>query len=147
MANPAPQTEQLTPFGSGKLSPEEEYKIKAAGGRAAAAVVKQKRYSEKVRERFQELLSMPCGKGRLEKVKNFEDISKNISVEDRIFMKLISDYLETGNLKILALIMRYSGGDEGSPSPTELQEEQEQTLVEALNKQAEEVWKDETKTE
>ena len=52
MANPNPQTEQLTPLGSGKMSPEEEYKIKAAGGRVAAAVVKQKRYSETVRARF-----------------------------------------------------------------------------------------------
>lgn len=147
MANPDPKTEQLNPLGSGKLSPEEEYQIRAAGGRAAAAVVKQKRYAEKVKEDFQKLLNLPYRPGELEEIASLQDLNKNTTVAQKLYMKLIRDYLETGNPRLLELIMRYSGSNDEPLRPEEAQDQQENSLVAALEKQAEEVWKDEVKTE
>lgn len=138
--------ENLNPLGSGKLSPEEEYKIRAAGGRAAAEAVKQKRYSEKVKEDFQKLLNLPYRPGDVEEIASLQDLNKNTSVALKLYMKLIRDYLETGNPRLLELIMRYSGSNDEPLRPEEAQDQQENSLVAALEKQAEEVWKDEVKT-
>ena len=148
MANPDPKTEQLSPLGSGKLSPEEEYEIRAAGGRAAAEVVKQKKYAEKVKEEFQKLLSMPYNSGEVEDITCLNDVNKNTSVATKIYMKLILDYFKTGNPRLLELIMRYSGSNEQEITPESSQTEApENSLIAALNRQAEEVWKNEGQKE
>ena len=131
-------------MGSGALSPEEERAIRSAGGKASQEVLKQKRYAKKVQEKFQELLSMPFKAGEIEEITSFEDINKNTSVETKLFMKLILDYYKTGNPRLLELIMQYSGGKEQELTPEEQTEVQENGLIEALNRQAEEVWKNET---
>lgn len=139
--------ENLNPLGSGKLSPEEEYQIRAAGGRAAAAVVKQKRYAEKVKEEFQRLLNLPFRPGDIEDVNSLQDINRNTTVATKLYMKLIRDYLETGNPRLLELIMRYSGSNDDPLKPEDAVEMQENSLVAALTQQAEAIWKDEAKTE
>ena len=131
-------------MGSGALSPEEERAIRSAGGKASQEVLKQKRYAKKVQEKFQELLSMPFKAGEIEEITSFEDINKNTSVETKLFMKLILDYYKTGNPRLLELIMHYSGGREQELTPEEVQEAPQNGLIEALNRQAEEVWKNET---
>lgn len=136
--------QNLKPLGSGALSPEEERAIRSAGGKASQEVLKQKRYAKKVQEKFQELLSMPFKAGEIEEITSFEDINKNTSVETKLFMKLILDYYKTGNPRLLELIMQYSGGKEQELTPEEQTEVQENGLIEALNRQAEEVWKNET---
>ena len=136
--------QNLKPLGSGALSPEEERAIRSAGGKASQEVLKQKRYAKKVQEKFQELLSMPFKAGEIEEITSFEDINKNTSVETKLFMKLILDYYKTGNPRLLELIMQYSGGREQELTPEEVQEAPQNGLIEALNRQAEEVWKNET---
>ncbi len=134
----------LKPLGSGALSPEEEKAIRQAGARASNEVQRQKRYAKKVQEKFQELLSMPYSAGDLEKITSLQDINKNASVETKLFMKLILDYFKTGNPRLLELIMQYSGGNEQELTPEETQGAPENGLIEALNRKAEEVWKNET---
>ena len=135
--------ENLKPLGSGALSPEEEKAIRQAGARASNEVQKQKRYAAKVKEKFQELLALPYRAGDLEEIESLADVNKNATVETKIFMKLILDYFNTGNPRLLELIMRYSGGNEEQLTPEDQQETQENGLIAALNRQAEEVWKNE----
>lgn len=139
--------ENLKPLGSGKLTPEEEYAIRAKGGRASAAAQKEKRYAQTVRENFQKLLELPFRPGDIEEIKSFQDLNKNTTVATKLYMKLIRDYLETGNPRLMELIMRYSGSAEEMTKPEETQDDQENTLVAALTQQAEEVWKDESPKE
>lgn len=139
--------ENLNPLGSGKLTPEEEYRIRAAGGRAAAAVVKQRRYSQKVKEDFQKLLELPYRPGDVEEIKSLQDLNKNTSVALKLYMKLIRDYLETGNPRLLELIMRYSGSTDGDIPPEEQEASAENSFITALERQAAEVWADEAKKE
>ena len=136
--------ENLKPLGSGALSPEEERAIRSAGGKASQEAARQRRYAAQVKEKFQELLAMPYRSGELEDITSLQDVNKNTTVETKIFMKLILDYFNTGNPRLLELIMRYSGGNEEQLTPEEQQEAQENSLIAALNKQAEEVWKNET---
>lgn len=132
--------ENLKPLGSGALSPEDELAIRQAGARASNEVQRQKRYAAKVKEKFQELLAMPYKSGDLEEIESLQDINKNTTVETKIFMKLILDYFNTGNPRLLELIMRYSGGNEEQLEQEDAQEAQEGSLIEALNRKAEEVW-------
>lgn len=136
--------DNLKPLGSGALSPEEERAIRSAGGKASQEVLKQRRYAEKVKEKFRELLAMPYRGGDLEEITSLQDVNKNTTVETKIFMKLILDYFSTGNPRLLELIMRYSGGNEEPLTQEEQQEAQENSLIAALNSTAEEVWKNET---
>ena len=62
-------------------------------------------------------------------------------------MKLILDYLKTGNPRLLELIMRYSGGNEQELTPESQPEAEDNSLIAALNRQAEEVWKNEGQKE
>ena len=135
--------DNLKPLGSGALSPEEERAIRSAGGKATQELLKQRRYAAKVKEKFQELLAMPYMAGDLEEITSLADVNKNTTVETKIFMKLILDYFKTGNPRLLELIMRYSGGNEEQLTPDDPQEEAGNSLIEALNRQAEEVWKNE----
>ena len=140
--------ENLKPLGSGALSPEEERAIRQAGARASNEVQRQKRYAEKVKEEFQKLLNMPYSSGDLEEITSLTDVNKNTSVATKIYMKLILDYFKTGNPRLLELIMRYSGGNEQELTPGEQTEaEDNNSLIAALNRQAEEVWKNEGQKE
>ena len=138
--------ENLKPLGSGALSPEEEREIRSKGGKATQEVLKQKRYAEKVKEEFQKLLSMPYSAGDIEDITSLSDINKNTSVATKLYMKLL-DYLKTGNPRLLELIMRYSGSNEQELTPESQPEDQENSLIAALNKTAEEVWKNEGQKE
>ena len=135
--------ENLKPLGSGALSPEEELAIRQAGARASNEVQKKKKYAEKVKEEFQKLLNMPYKAGELEEITSLTDMNKNTTVGTKIYMKLILDYFNTGNPRLLELIMRYSGSNEQEITPGESQEEPENSLIAALTQKAEEVWKDE----
>ncbi len=137
--------QNLNPLGSGKLTPEEEFKIRSAGGKASQAALREKRYSQKVKEEFQKLLELPYKAGDIEDIKSLQDINKNTSIALKLYMKLIRDYFETGNPRLIELIMRYSGGDEEIFEPDEPLNAQENSFIDALNKQATEVWKDEPK--
>lgn len=139
--------ENLKPLGSGALSPEEERAIRQAGARASNEVQRQKRYAEKVKEEFQKLLSMPYSAGDVEDITSLSDINKNTSVATKLYMKLILDYFKTGNPRLLELIMRYSGSNEQEITPGEQPEAEENSLIAALNRQAEEVWKNEGQKE
>ena len=135
--------ENLRPLGSGMLSPEEERAIRSKGGKASQEVLRQRRFREKVKEEFQWLLSLPYKPGELEEIKSLQDLNNNTSVSTKIYMKLISDYMKTGNPRLLELIMRYSGGaddlpQEGDPLP------EENALIQALNEKADEVWNEGT---
>lgn len=99
-----------------------------------------------MREEFQQLLSLPYKPGEVEKLESLSDLNKNTSVAMKLYMKLILDYLNTGNPRLMELIMRYSGGTE-EVIGQEPQEEQSNGLIEALNAQAAEVWKDEPSKE
>lgn len=90
---------------------------------------------------------MPFRPGDIEEIKSFQDLNKNTTVATKLYMKLIRDYLETGNPRLMELIMRYSGSAEEMTKPEEAQDDQENTLVAALTQQAEEVWKDESPKE
>ena len=135
--------ENLKPLGSGALSPEEELAIRQAGARASNEAQRKKRYAAKVKEEFQRLLAMPYKSGDLEDIESLQDINKNTTVETKIFMKLILDYFNTGNPRLLELIMRYSGGNEEPLEQEAAQEAQEYSIIAALNGKAEEVWSDE----
>ena len=139
--------ENLKPLGSGALSPEEERAIRQAGARASNEVQRQKRYAEKVKEEFQKLLNMPYSNGDIEDITSLSDINKNTSVATKLYMKLILDYFKTGNPRLLELIMRYSGSNEQEITPTEQAEAEENNLIAALNRTAEEVWKNEGQKE
>lgn len=139
--------ENLKPLGSGALSPEEELAIRQAGARASNEVQRQKKYAAKVKEEFQKLLAMPYMAGDLEEITSLADVNKNTTVETKLFMKLILDYLKTGNPRLLELIMRYSGGNEEPLIQDDPQEVAGNGLIEALNRQAEEVWKNESTDE
>ena len=140
--------ENLKPLGSGALSPEEERAIRSAGGKASQEVLRQRRYAEKVKEEFQKLLNMPYSNGEIEDITSLSDVNKNTSVATKLYMKLILDYFKTGNPRLLELIMRYSGGnDEQLPQEEQQPEAQENSLIAALNRQAEEVWKNEGQKE
>ena len=140
--------ENLKPLGSGALSPEEELEIRRAGARASNEVQKQKRYAEKVKEEFQKLLNMPYSNGDIEDITSLSDVNKNTSVATKLYMKLILDYLKTGNPRLLELIMRYSGSTEEQLTPEEQpQEPAENSLIAALNRKAEEVWNNEGQKE
>lgn len=130
--------QNLNPLGSGKLSPEEEFRIRSLGGKASQEAQRQRKYSQKVKEEFQKLLDMPYRSGDLEEIISLQDVNKNTSVATKLYMKLILDYLNTGNPRLLELIMRYSGGNEEQLSTDA--EEPENNLIEALNRQAAEVW-------
>ena len=75
------------------------------------------------------------------------DVNKNTSVATKLYMKLILDYFKTGNPRLLELIMRYSGSNEQEITPGEAPEAEENSLIAALNRQAEEVWKNEGQKE
>ena len=139
--------ENLKPLGSGALSPEEELAIRQAGARASNEVQKQKRYAEKVKEEFQKLLNMPYSNGDIEDITSLSDVNKNTSVATKLYMKLILDYFKTGNPRLLELIMRYSGSNEQEITPGEQPEAEDNSLIAALNRQAEEVWKNEGQKE
>lgn len=134
----------LKPLGSGALTPEEERAIRQAGGRASQEARKKKKYAAQMQEKLQALLAMPCKKGQVKKASSLEDYDKNIDVGTKIFLKLITDYLEFGNIKQLELIMKYSGGDGESLLQEETEDAAENSLIAALNRQAEEVWKNES---
>lgn len=139
--------ENLKPLGSGALSPEEELAIRQAGARASNEVQKQKKYAEKVKEEFQKLLNMPYSSGDIEDITSLSDVNKNTSVATKLYMKLILDYFKTGNPRLLELIMRYSGSNDQEITPGEQPEAEENSLIAALNRQAEEVWKNEGQKE
>ena len=139
--------ENLKPLGSGALSPEEELAIRQAGAAATNKIKKEKKYAEKVKEEFQKLLNMPYSSGDIEDITSLSDINKNTSVATKLYMKLILDYLKTGNPRLLELIMRYSGSNEQELTPGEQPEAEENSLIAALNRQAEEVWKNEGQKE
>ena len=139
--------ENLKPLGSGALSPEEELAIRQAGAAATNKKKKEKKYAEKVKEEFQKLLNMPYSSGDIEDITSLSDINKNTSVATKLYMKLILDYLKTGNPRLLELIMRYSGSNEQEITPGEQPEAEENSLIAALNRQAEEVWKNEGQKE
>ena len=140
--------ENLKPLGSGALSPEEELAIRQAGARATNEIKKQKKYAEQVKEEFQKLLNMPYSSGDIEDITSLSDVNKNTSVATKIYMKLILDYFKTGNPRLLELIMRYSGSNEQELTPGEQTEaEDNNSLIAALNRQAEEVWKNEGQKE
>ena len=140
--------ENLKPLGSGALSPEQERAIRSAGGKASQEVLRQRRYAEKVKEEFQKLLNMPYSSGDIEDITSLSDVNKNTSVATKLYMKLILDYFKTGNPRLLELIMRYSGGNEEQlPQEEQQQEAPENSLIAALNRQAEEVWKNEGQKE
>ena len=139
--------ENLKPLGSGALSPEEERAIRQAGARASNEVQRQKRQAEKVREEFQRLLNMPYNSGEVEEITSLADVNKNTTVATKLYMKLILDYFKTGNPRLLELIMRYSGGNEQELTPAEQTEAEDNSLIAALNRKAEEVWKNEGQKE
>ena len=139
--------ENLKPLGSGALSPEEELEIRRAGAAATNEIKRQKKYAEKVKEKFQELLQMPYKAGELEQITSLEDINKNTDVATKIYMKLILDYFKTGNPRLLELIMRYSGSNEEETTTGEQPVADDNSLIAALNRQAEEVWKNEGQKE
>ena len=140
--------ENLKPLGSGALSPEEELAIRQAGAAATNKIKKEKRYAEQVKAEFQKLLSMPYQGGETEEITSLADVNKNTSVATKLYMKLILDYFKTGNPRLLELIMRYSGSTEEQLTPEEQpQEAAENSLIAALNRQAEEVWKNEGQKE
>ena len=139
--------ENLKPLGSGALSPEEERAIRQAGARASNEVQRQKRYAEKVKEEFQKLLNMPYSSGDIEDITSLSDVNKNTSVATKLYMKLILDYFKTGNPRLLELIMRYSGSNEQELTPESQPEAEENNLIAALNRKAEEVWKNEGQKE
>ena len=139
--------ENLKPLGSGALSPEEELEIRRAGAAATNEIRRQKKYAEQVKEEFQKLLSMPYSSGEVEDITCLNDINKNTSVATKLYMKLILDYFKTGNPRLLELIMRYSGSNEQEITPGEQPEAEENSLIAALNRQAEEVWKNEGQKE
>ena len=139
--------ENLKPLGSGALSPEEELAIRQAGAAATNKIKKEKKYAEKVKEEFQKLLNMPYSSGDIEDITSLSDVNKNTSVATKLYMKLILDYLKTGNPRLLELIMRYSGSNEQELTPGEQPEAEENSLIAALNRQAEEVWKNEGQKE
>lgn len=139
--------ENLKPLGSGALSPEEELAIRQAGAAATNKIKKEKKYAEKVKEEFQKLLNMPYSSGELEDITSLSDVNKNTNVATKLYMKLILDYFKTGNPRLLELIMRYSGSNEQELTPGEQPEAEENSLIAALNRQAEEVWKNEGQKE
>ena len=139
--------ENLKPFGSGKFTPEEELAIKRAGAAATNEIKRQKKYAEQVKEEFQKLLNMPYSNGDVEDITSLSDVNKNTSVATKIYMKLILDYFKTGNPRLLELIMRYSGSNEQELTPGEQPEAEDNSLIAALNRQAEEVWKNEGQKE
>ena len=140
--------ENLKPLGSGALSPEEELRIRQAGAAATNEIKRQKKYAEQVKEEFQRLLNMPYNNGEIEDITSLSDVNKNTSVATKIYMKLILDYFKTGNPRLLELIMRYSGSNEQEITPESSQPEaQENNLIAALNRTAEEVWKNEGQKE
>ena len=139
--------ENLKPLGSGALSPEEELAIRQAGAAATNEIKRQKRYAEKVKEEFQKLLNMPYSSGDVEEITSLSDVNKNTSVATKLYMKLILDYFKTGNPRLLELIMRYSGSNEQEITQGEQPEAEENSLIAALNRQAEEVWKNEGQKE
>lgn len=139
--------ENLKPLGSGALSPEEELEIRRAGAAATNKIKKEKKYAEKVKEEFQKLLNMPYSAGEVEDITSLADVNKNTSVATKLYMKLILDYFKTGNPRLLELIMRYSGSNEQEITPGEQPEAEENSLIAALNRQAEEVWKNEGQKE
>ena len=139
--------ENLKPLGSGALSPEEELAIRQAGAAATNKIKKEKKYAEKVKEEFQKLLNMPYNSGDIEDITSLSDVNKNTSVATKLYMKLILDYLKTGNPRLLELIMRYSGSNEQEITPGEQPEADENNLIAALNRTAEEVWKNESQKE
>ena len=139
--------ENLKPLGSGALSPEEELAIRQAGAAATNKIKKEKKYAEKVKEEFQKLLSMPYSAGEVEEITSLADVNKNTDVATKIYMKLILDYFKTGNPRLLELIMRYSGSNEQELAPESQPEDQENSLIAALNRKAEEVWKNEGQKE
>ena len=139
--------ENLKPLGSGALSPEEELEIRRAGAAATNEIRRQTKYAEQVKEDFQKLLNMPYNSGEIEDVTCLNDVNKNTSVATKIYMKLILDYFKTGNPRLLELIMRYSGSNEQEITPGEQPEADENNLIAALNRTAEEVWKNESQKE
>ena len=91
---------------------------------------------------------MPYSSGDIEDITSLSDVNKNTSVATKIYMKLILDYFKTGNPRLLELIMRYSGSNEQELTPGEQTEaEDNNSLIAALNRQAEEVWKNEGQKE
>ena len=139
--------ENLKPLGSGALSPEEELEIRRAGAAATNEIKRQKKYAEKVKEEFQKLLNMPYNSGDIEDITSLSDVNKNTTVATKLYMKLILDYLKTGNPRLLELIMKYSGSNEEEITTGEQPVADDNSLIAALNRQAEEVWKNEGQKE
>lgn len=106
------RAENLRPFD--QRTPEDARRIRSAGAKAANA---QRSYAAKMRKTWQAILDMPWEAGPKTKAKTFtESANENTTVREKVILRALMEYMNTGNPRTLELIMRFSGSEE---SPAE----------------------------
>lgn len=106
--------DNVLPYTLDKRTPEEARRIRSAGAKAANA---QRSYAAKMRKTWQAILDMPWEAGPKTKAKTFtESANENTTVREKIILRALMEYMNTGNPRTLELIMRFSGSEE---SPAE----------------------------
>lgn len=106
--------ENVRPYTLDKRPQDEARRIQRAGGKASGA---SRSYAAKMRATWQAILDMPWEAGPKTKAKTFtESANENTTVREKVILRALMEYMNTGNPRTLELIMRFSGSEE---SPAE----------------------------
>lgn len=109
MARNPNQDANLRPIQKGELSSEEAKKRGSAGGKKSAAVRRLRKDAKRTIRYIMELDAVGTVKENLEKTGIPEDAQSNMTAT---WVKCYTDWLRTGDVKLLEILMKYGGFDE-----------------------------------
>ena len=109
MARNPKQDANLRPIQKGELSPEEAKKRGSAGGKKSAEVRRMRRDAKKTIQYIMALDAVGNTKENLIRVGIPEEVCVNMTAT---WVKCYTEWLRTGNIKLLEVLMKYGGFDE-----------------------------------
>lgn len=127
MARNPKQDANLKPYQKGDLTSEEAKRRGSAGGKKSAEMKRLRKDAKKTIQYIMQLDAAASVKANLEKAEIPDDAHSNMTAT---WVKCFTDYLRTGDIRLLEALMRYGGFDEA-----ELRKAREsEARVEAMNK-------------
>ena len=117
MARNPKQDANLRPLRKGELSSEEAKKRGSVGGKKSAEVRRMRRDAKKTIQYIMELDAVGNTAENLKRVGIPEEACSNMTAT---WVKCYTEWLRTGNVKLLEVLMKYGGFDEADPTKSEV---------------------------
>ena len=131
-----PNAENLIPF----TSDQDREQAKINGRKGGKARQKQLREQKALKNLLQDILKMPLKEGDIQKIKNLAEFKgANITVEQALLLAQVKRALK-GDLNSFKVVIEIA---ELLKQEEESEKAKDNSFINALNKSAEEVWKDE----